>query len=351
MISLEVTGVVIALLLLLAVMIFRKKGSNCNSDFGRISLAILFWTGLLAGSIYLSIQFLPAGWQSNLAWFLAAGVVVGVGVVLYTLRWFLVSVPEVAGLVTINFFNGKLRNYSPGIHFRYPWDQVKENNYINLRLETEKVGGDAGEDYPSKDGPLITTKWSFQYRVRWKQMDRYIKVGEATTKLALSQIGSSFLSTKIGGTAAEDVKTTQESIEKGLQEKFESKKDANGNPGPNAITIRDEETGKDKVLEDYYGIDLVRVSLADVDYEKDYQKVRNTKRVATEIKNIAHDLKKGTNPLPDITDKDAANIALILNGNVTKTVTEAEGEGVRGLASLFMAFANAIGGAQKGGRT
>lgn len=266
-----------------------------------------------------------------------SGLFLGVGIWIFTfvatLRLFLVSVPEITALVTINLWSKttpsepykNLRPYPTGMHFKYPWEQVELGNYITLRLVTQPVT----EDYPSLDGPMMLTEWSFQYRPRWWQIATYIAVAQITITNGLKDVGSGFLSAKIGSTKALDCKKNQEEIGINLQRKFEEKvRSLNSN----------KESGEEtKTLEDLYGIDVVRVALADVDFDERYQQVRTTEKVSATIQGIA---KKIQDDAPDksITSKEAYNMALIINGDVTKTVQEVEGEGGEALAALLMAM-------------
>jgi hypothetical protein len=84
-----------------------------------------------------------------------------------------------------------------------------------------------------------------------------------------------------------------------------------------------------------YGIELVRVSLADVDFEPTVQAVRATQMVSKKLLEIAKDIRKKH---PDISDKDALNAAMIMNKDISKSVTEVEGQGGEALAALLMAM-------------
>ena len=268
------------------------------------------------------------------SYFGGAGFIIGfalwLAVVASTLRIFLVSVPEITGLVTINYFGGALKEYETGLNFKFPWEQVKDGNYIDLRIKTVTVS----EDYTSSDGPLIKIKWSYQFRPKKEQLSTYIGVGVSTIEKGLTDVGSSFLSADIGKRLAITVKREQAKIESKLQKAFEN------------TEVKMDDGSKLK-LEDLYGIELIRVSLADVDYEERYQKARASEQVAARLQNIAKKIKAGealkgstiVEAMPDISDKDAMNIALIINGNVQKNVQEVEGKGGEALAALLMAMA------------
>lgn len=227
-------------------------------------------------------------------------------------KWFLVSVPEVTGLVTVNLLTGKLATYGTGLNVRYPWEQAKMGNYLNLRIETvERI-----ESYPSKNGPLMMVKWAYQFKALRNRLDSYIGADDSTIKEGLDNIGSSNLQTSINKRDAEDCKKEKEEIEEELVSEFAKIKP-----------------------EDLYGIELIKISLADIDYEEKYQRVRVTEAIAEKLKGIAKKLRTG-----DISEKDALNAAMIINGDIKKTVTEVEGKGGEALAALLMAMAQGKGG-------
>jgi regulator of protease activity HflC (stomatin/prohibitin superfamily) len=225
-------------------------------------------------------------------------------------KYFLVSVPEVTGLLTVNMFTGELKPYGTGLHFRFPWEQVKEGNFINLRVITESME----ESYPSQDGPVMFVKWSFQYRPYLEFLEQYISADDNTIKMGLKDVGSSILSANIAGYPAEDCKKNQQEIEKELRKEFEEMK-----PTPKEL----------------YGIDLIRVSLADVDFEATVQAVRASAQVAAKLTQMATAIRVGH---PEISQKDAMNAAMIIHGKVKKDVVEVEGEGGEALAALLIAM-------------
>lgn len=222
----------------------------------------------------------------------------------------MVSVPEVTGLLTVNVFTGRLTPYGPGLHFKLPWEQIKEGLYINLRVITE----DMEESYPSQDGPVMLVKWSFQYRPYLQFLERYIGADDNTIKKGLKDVGSSILSANIAGFPADNCKRNQQAIETELRAEFGTM-----TPTP----------------EELYGIELVRVSLADVDYEPTVQAVRASEQVAAKLRQIATAIRADH---PEISQKDAMNAAMIIHGKIKKDVVEVEGQGGEALAALLIAM-------------
>lgn len=264
------------------------------------------------------------------------GVALGIFLVSRWLPMVMVSVPEVTGLLTVNYFTGELKAYGTKLHFRYPWEQVKmkekNNNFINLRLITKNMKG----SYPSKKGTPVYVEWSYQYVATIPGLPRYIVVDDTTIEGGFSDVGSSTLGEKISQHDPEEiVNTDRKELERDLQLGFEN---------PNSLCSK---IGiPDCSLESYYGVDLVKVAIAIVTYEPEYGEVLTAKAVADQIKEIATKLKEGT----DISYKDAHNEALIINHKVTKVIQEVEGEGLQALAGLIMAAANARGQKDKGGK-
>jgi len=304
-----------------------KQEKNIGGSWGRIFFAMSCWVivlfaFVLAGSIILG--------EYGGAFI---GVAAWIVLVAYTLRFFMVSVPEVTGLATINLLKGgELRPYGPGLHFKYLWEQTKEGNYITFRLVKQELL----ETYPAKDGPVLKIKWFFQYHPRLDLLGRYIAVSEEVINTGLTDIGSKFLSQEIGGKreSAEGCKEHQDEIEKKLKESFEKSPLVLEKEGINLGVLAEPFEGEELTLEWLYGIDIVQVGIADMDYEEKYQTARSSKAVAKKLREIAEDLKRG-----DIGEKDALNAAMIINKDITKNVQEVEGKGGEALAALLMAMA------------
>lgn len=246
------------------------------------------------------------------------GVVIWIFMMAASIRLFMVSVPKVTGLLTVDLRTGVLVPYFTGLHFRFPWEQVQEENYINLQLVTTK----REETFPSMDGPLMLVKWSCQYRPDPKGLDRYVSVGESTVEEGLPDVVSSILQKIISDKSSEDCKKDQHEIEKAVLKEFNEMV-----PGPSEL----------------YGIELVRFSLADVDYEDKAQKVRVTKMVTDKLREIATEIVKNH---PGTSEADALKIAMVINGNLPKSVLEVEGKAGEALAALLVAAGGVKGGSK-----
>lgn len=227
------------------------------------------------------------------------------------IKYFMVSVPEVTGLVTLNLFSGEMNTYGAGLNFILPWEQVKEGNYINLRvMKTD----DKTETFPSKDGPVIIATWSLQYASSVEQLTAYIAVDEETINRGLGEVASGFLALKIRDTNSEDAreKTKKQELETDLLQHFQQ-----------TATVPVEQPNgeiKNIPLEKFYGISIKLVAIADVDFEADYQKARSTDRVMKKFKETADGIKGEDG---SITSKDALDSVLMVAGKgVAKTITQ-----------------------------
>lgn len=269
---------------------------------GKIGWALICWSVTFVLILALGV-FVTHSWLLGLA--------AGFLAVSFIIRPFLVSVPEVTGLIAINLLkDGKkaLVTYGTGLHFRYPWEQVKKGNFINLRQVTESIE----ETYPSMDS-LMKVKWQFQYTPTCEGLPLYISADDHTIKDGLKGIGSSALGVEISKKTGEEGKRNEEEIESAMKEKFLGHK-----PTPKEL----------------YGIDIDRVSLSDIDYDDSVQQARSSREASRIVQETAKAIKLAH---PDISDKDALNAALIINKNITKNVYEVEGIGPA-LAAIIDAF-------------
>ncbi len=278
------------------------------------TFAFTSWSFIAFAIFWLTQTLLPF----DTAWILGIGLAaLAVG---YTLRWFLVSVPEATALLLINVLGktahdnpfSNQRGVGPGLHFKWPWEQAKVGNYINLRLITQ----DREEDYPSKAGPMMKVKWSFQYRPLVDLLPQYIGVDETTINTGIADMGSSFLSREISGKKVTAIKSKQKEIEEGLKGIYEA---------------------EGKKLEMLYGIDVMQVALHDVDYETSYQEALAAKARANRIREISKGFAKdGIDP------REAKDTALVVAKHATLTINkdrqEIAGEGMEAVAGFIVAL-------------
>lgn len=281
-------------------------------------------------------------------YYLILGLGLGTSLWLYgngkSLKFFMVSVPEVTGLVTVNLLTGEMGTYPTGLHFLLPWEQVKDGNYINLRtMKTD----DKKETFPCKDGPVVIVKWSLQYRSSVDQLREYIAVDEETINMGLNEVASSFLALKIRDMKSEDVrkKAVKETLEQNLLDHF--KKTAK------VLVKQPDESIKPMPLEEFYGISIMLAPIADVDFEESYQQARSTDQIMKKYKQTAaHVMKMGKKGDGSITNKDALDSVLMVAGKGVKkdVLQETKVFDVSpALAAVIKATAEAFSNRKQGG--
>ena len=275
--------------------------------------------GFAVGCWILILILIPAIFTGWLGIRLSFSMAIWAFVMMFSIRPFMVSVPEYAALVTINLLGHgieALKEYKTGLWFRFPWEQAKIGNYINLRLLP--LGQE--EDYPAKDGPKMYTKWQAPYRVI--NAITYIGVGREALEGILVKAGSGVLSAYIAKHKAEVAKEDQEGAERALELKFANMQ-----------------------LKEKYGVEIPVVTLADLDYEDSVQAVRASQYVARKLKEMAHELQaEGIAKGKPMSDSDALTNAMIIHGKTTAHVNEVKGEGGNALAALLIAMAQCGGG-------
>ena len=185
---------------------------------------------------------------------------IGAGISLVVLGtiapFFLVLVPEVTGLVVLNYFTGKLRAIRPGLRPRWPWEVVRKDNYFSLELVTREV---LEETYAAKDGPQMKVKWSIQYRPDEGKLTSYIAVDATTIEKGFRDVISSALSAEIANMDAEPARRGIKAIEQAVLRALE--KEPMRSHGMDAST-------KEK-LEGEYGVNFVLFKIADIDFSDD----------------------------------------------------------------------------------
>ncbi len=221
------------------------------------------------------------------------------------LKFFLVSVPEVTGLILLNQFTGELRPVGSGLRLKLPWETYREENFFSLKLVTKKFS----ETYAAGDGPMMEVKASYQYNPDERRLDKYIAVDETTIEQGFTDVFSGILSEIIGAKEAESVRKDLQKI----QEEVIKKLDAS------ALTTA---TSFKEKLENQYGVNWRLFAIADIDFAKDYQEARSGKARMEKIGETIAVIKKAA-PLLD--DKEAVNTVLVEQGKAKKNIFEVEG--------------------------
>ncbi len=269
-----------------------------------VMLASMFVVAVTAGGI--------AQWTFGSYWISAIAACLAIS---STIGNFLVSVPEITGLVTINIFTGELAVYGTGFSVRFPWEQVEEGNYINMRQVPKIIE----ETYPSTDSTMAT-KWQFLYTPTLDGLPKYISADDDTIKTGLAGLGGSVLGFEIGIRSSAQCKAEKDLIENKVKDQF----------------VEDEDSD---VLTPWalYGITIDRVSITDLDFDLSVQEARSNMEVGRRIREMAADIRKEH---PDISGKEAMNLAMITNGKTAKQIFEIEGlakfaESLAGIVEKF----------------
>jgi hypothetical protein len=322
----------------------------------RALFAMLVWSLALA-VIPLCIAVLGPLWGFTVgtsAWIL---------MLTHTLHYFVVSVPEVTGLITINLLlrpteldrYANQHVYQTGLSFRFPWEQVKLGLYINLRIVTQtfeedfsakgspatekKQQKEAGAEQKKKRrpggkagaGPKVTIRGSIQYRAFLQLLPRYVAVDESTINRGLVDIIESYLSDTVATDPPEKARTNVKKYQKGITDLFQDEKQLLNTAYE--VKMAQQQKDKDKKIsfEWLYAIDLLLVQVADIEYEPRYQEVLSAQERGKRLAEIADEWQaRGLEP------KDATNAALIINGDVPKEIVEVEGNAWQALQGIVL---------------
>lgn len=258
---------------------------------------------------------------------LAAGLALSVAIH----RFFLISVPEATGAMTINLFlrptqeDGFLNQhvYPTGLNFKYWWEQAANSNQINLRNITHTFE----VTVPAKDGIPITFKGSYQYRPYLGLLPRFIAVDESTIDQGVRDIIKSKLAQEIVNVTAEVARSEIARLQNTVSMVFEE--------GPS----KDRRAVLKYELEYMYGIEILVVALAEPGFDNRFQQTLVSVERAQRIQATADRFQKGHDGKQrDITDSDALDAALVIDGNATKTIVTAGGSGAQGAASFLAAL-------------
>jgi len=252
-----------------------------------------------------------------------------------------VMVPEVVGVVFLNLVTGKMTPFGAGIKLKYPWESLRRN--ISLELVTERHK----ETYAAHDGPFMLTKWSYQYEPRLGELERFIAVDKTTIDDGFTDVISSILSDIIGNAAnhfpddAEDkevakghesewmrehVEFIEQEVLRKLHERkvFKEGKSANSDEeGSHADNQPEEAQSMRDKLEETYGVNFKLFSLADIDFDEEYQEARGGQarmNVVIEAARKLEGLPDGATP-----SKEAIKIVLAERGKAKLSIVDSWG--------------------------
>ena len=245
------------------------------------------------------------------------GFLIGVDVWLvllgFALPYLSVAIPEATASMVQNYFVqptetdafANMRIYLTGWHPRKPWTRVV--NYIDLRQVTVPLK----EDFPAKNGVLVNFTGSTFYLPEPRWVPVYIAVSAETIKTALTETVTSYLSQEMAN------KKTPESARRSIK-KFQDGTLSYLEEVKQQLAQKERETGLGLTFERRLGVNVTNVLIGDVGYDQKYQDALNSRARGGILQEMAAGWK-------DLTPKDAANAAFIVNGDVKKEIIEYEG--------------------------
>ncbi len=311
----------------------------------RAIVAILFWLIMLGISFLLPWMFI-----SDPLWLLCITFGLWTLMVTETLKYFLVGVPEVTGLILVNWLiqPQPLDPYANqtvvlnGLWIKFPWDDVRDSLFINLRIVAQSFD----EDFPAKDGPMIHTSGEIFWRPDERLLPRHIAVDTTIINKGLVAIATGSLSQKISKNLAQVARGNVDKYQRGLLDRFEAPITDDIKPSSHEAAIALAAGVSVITYEWMWGIDFLGVRIGDADYEKAYQLALSQEARSRLIEALAERLRneRGLEP------KDAINAALMQFEIVTKEIFELEGNAPQALTALFAKFGIDMTGGSGGKR-
>lgn len=308
----------------------RSYVMTSEQQVQRAAVAVLCWL------LIVSVSFLVV-WMffTDPLWILCLTFGLSTMLISETLKYFLVGVPEVTGLILVNWLiqPQPLDPYANqkvvlnGLWFKFPWEDVRESLFINLRI----VGQPFDEDFPAKDGPKIPTNGEIFWRPDERLLPRHIAVDTSIINRGLVAIATGTLSQKISRSTARVARGKVDQYQQELLNRFEAPITDDIKPSSHEAAIAATDGVGVITYEWMWGIDFLGVRIGDADYDADYQKALSQEARSRLIEALAKRLRdeRGLEP------KDAMNAALMQYEIVTKEIFELEGNAPQALTALF----------------
>lgn len=290
-----------------------------------ILVALITWMFALIFCVWFC-TFLLSSLSDHYYWGAFLGMALWIWGVGESIEMFVVSVPEVTGLITVNMLKSvtvddpyaNQRVYPVGFWFKLPSEQVKRGLFMNLRIVSQEFE----EDFPAFDGPKIETHGGFIYRPHLPMLPRYIAADDTVINLGLVNITTSTLMKMISALPAREARR-----EENVNRYQETLVNVFSDPST-ALRMADAKEvvllgnmGLDPSFENLFGIDFIAVQVADADYEAHYQTSLSQQARAKLIDEVMQNLTTERG----LQAKEAANTALLQFGIVTKNIFEVEG--------------------------
>jgi hypothetical protein len=225
-------------------------------------------------------------------------------------KFFIVSVPANAGLVTKDQFGGSLRVYRQGLHIVFPWEMRPTEHFMSAEIITVLIE----ESFTIKDGGVVKVVGSFQYQ------PALMPVGNGSVDDADRRFIQYFLT---------EEKTIVTSfwnyIVSLLRHRVTGKSPVELGKSLNRIAASVKKTmGKGNIvkpLECQYGVDFINLELATFAFDKETQ---NALSAGFTAQHLADSTKK----FIGIKDPAKRQDALVLAGKATKEIKVVKIEGL-----------------------
>lgn len=244
------------------------------------------------------------------SYYLALGIwVVGVG---WTHSWFMAIVPQQTALVLVNRLSGSLREVPSGFSFKLPWEHAPLVNYLELQTLSVKVHG----NFIANDGPVVVVDGTVQFRIKPGKAVTVVGHTEEAFFEGIRQVCASFLSDYLSRHSAKELRSNAKILENQMLAHLKS---------------------GEQSLQEKFGVEARLVSIADIAFEEDYQRIRTDHSTATELVEIAHRLRMGK-----MTEAEALQAAMILSGDIKKKVIQISGLGSDALSARLIAIAETL---------
>lgn len=180
----------------------------------------------------------------------------------YLMKLFIVKVPPVYGAIIISKISGRTpRILKEGMHLKFPWQYA-----VIFSLEKSVPKEIVIDSIPTKDGGTATIKCSYQYHPSFNHLQKYIENDESMIKNGIEDMIKSFIGQFAAKHTIDEIAQKWEILENFVREKFKEEHYYYDETLNRKIKYKD--------LEDRYGVEIIRVSITDIDFPEEIQKRR-----------------------------------------------------------------------------
>lgn len=247
-------------------------------------------------------------------------------------RNFFAQIPEVHGAVVISKLSGRTgRILKEGLHLKLPWQDVK-----TFSLEKRAVKEITIDSVPTKDS-TISIKISYQYRPCINHLNRFIENDESMIGKGIEDMIKSFVGAFANLYTTKEIRTQWQKLEESVRQRFKEEHEIYDEYLKKHVKYTD--------LEDKYGVEIIRVTITDIDPPREVQEALEKEVKETYIEegekrrwtNTLKRIKQIKEAAPEISVHEALNAIQIERGLTKKQVMEIEG-----LPEVAKIFANTV---------